>query len=85
MQGPLIPELAELLPEADALRVQRAGIVNTWNDQQFTASAERTRPKHVIMAGVTTDACLLFPAISAAQARYAVQAVIDVSGSPSER
>jgi nicotinamidase-related amidase len=34
------------------------------------------------MAGVTTDVCLVFPAISARQEGYQVQAVMDASGSP---
>jgi hypothetical protein len=36
------------------------------------------------MAGVTTDICLVFPAISAVRAAYSVQAVMDASGSPFE-
>jgi nicotinamidase-related amidase len=36
------------------------------------------------MAGVTTDVCLVFPAISACQEGYQVQAVMDASGSPYE-
>ena len=36
------------------------------------------------MAGVTTDVCLIFPAIDAAKEGFEVQAVIDASGSPSE-
>lgn len=36
------------------------------------------------MAGVTTDVCLIFPAIDAAVEGYAVQAVLDASGSPSD-
>lgn len=36
------------------------------------------------MAGVTTDVCLVFPAISARRAGYQVQAVMDASGSPYE-
>jgi hypothetical protein len=36
------------------------------------------------MAGVTTDVCLIFPAIDAALEGFAVQAVLDASGSPSD-
>ncbi|MGH8597800.1 MAG: isochorismatase family protein, partial [Gammaproteobacteria bacterium] len=35
-----------------------------------------------IMAGVTTDVCLVFPAVSACREGYQVQAVMDASGSP---
>jgi nicotinamidase-related amidase len=36
------------------------------------------------MAGVTTEVCLVFPAINAVADGYRVQAVRDVSGSPFE-
>ena len=36
------------------------------------------------MTGVTTDVCLVFPALSAVADGYAVQAVMDASGSPYE-
>ncbi len=41
-----------------------------------------TGRKNLVMAGVTTDVCLVYPTISAVQAGHAVQAVIDASGSP---
>jgi nicotinamidase-related amidase len=34
-QGPLMPELEQILPEAFAARVKRAGTVNAWNDPHF--------------------------------------------------
>lgn len=34
------------------------------------------------MAGVATDVCLVYPAISASHEGYRVQAVMDASGSP---
>ena len=82
IQGELMPELAEILPEAFESRIKRAGIVNAWNDTNFKAAIEATERKNLIMAGVTTDVCLVFPAISARQEGYGVQAVMDASGSP---
>jgi nicotinamidase-related amidase len=84
VQGPLISELAEILPSAFQNRVRRAGIVNAWEDPEFKAAVESTRRKNLIMAGVTTDVCLVYPSISAVEEGYAVQAVIDASGSPYE-
>ncbi len=81
-QGPLIPELNEVLPEAFAARIKRGGFVNSWEDQAFRAAVEKTQRRNLIMAGVTTDVCLYSPAISAREAGYQVQAVIDASGSP---
>ncbi len=82
LQGPLLPELQQILPEAFAARVKRAGIVNAWNDPNFVAAVKKTGRKNLIMAGVTTDVCLVFPAISAVRAGFNVQAVLDASGSP---
>lgn len=82
LQGPLIPELATLLPDAFASRIKRAGIVNAWADTNFKAAVEATGRKSLIMAGVTTDVCLVYPSINAVQEGYRVQAVMDASGSP---
>ncbi len=84
MQGSLLPELQEIVPEAFAARVKRAGIVNAWNDPNFKNAVAATGRKNLIMAGVTTSVCLVFPAIDAVQAGYKVQAVMDASGSPSD-
>lgn len=84
IQGALLPELAEILPAAFETRIKRAGIVNAWNDPNFKAAVEATGRKNLIVAGVTTDVCLVFPAISACQEGYQVQAVMDASGSPFE-
>ena len=82
VQGPLLAELKDILPDAFAARVQREGIVNAWNDPAFKAAVEATGRRNLIMAGVTTDVCLVFPAIDAVREGYQVQAVMDASGSP---
>jgi nicotinamidase-related amidase len=84
VQGSLLPELKEILPEAFEVRVKRAGIVNAWNDPNFSAAVAATGKKNLIMAGVTTSVCLVYPALSAIAAGYTVQAVMDACGSPSE-
>jgi len=84
IQGPLAPALEHVSPEAYKNRVQRVGIVNAWADQKFSAAVEATGRKKLIMGGVTTDICLIFPSISAVQAGFDVQAVIDASGSSYE-
>jgi nicotinamidase-related amidase len=77
LQGPLMPELEQILPEAFAARVKRAGIVNAWNDPLFKKAVEATGRRNLIMAGVTTDVCLVYPSISAYREGYQVQAVMD--------
>ncbi len=83
-QGPILPEIADILPEAFAARVKRPGVVNAWAYEDFHKAVLATGRKNLIMAGVTTDVCLIFPAIDAAVEGFNVQAVMDASGSPSD-
>ena len=83
-QGPILPEIAEILPEAYEDRVKRPGVVNAWAYKEIHDAVVATGRKNLIMAGVTTDVCLIFPAIDAATEGFSVQAVMDASGSPSD-
>ena len=83
-QGPILPAIANILPEAHAARIKRPGVVNAWAYPDFRDAVLATGRKKLIMAGVTTDVCLIFPAIDAALEGFAVQAVMDASGSPSD-
>jgi nicotinamidase-related amidase len=83
-QGPLAAELKQVVPEAYEARVKRLGIVNAWADPNFKAAVEATGRKQLVMAGVTTDICLVFPAIDAVDAGFQVAAVLDASGSSFE-
>ena len=50
-----------MLPDAPIIdRV----IINAWDDPNFVAKVKETGRTKLIMAGVTTDVCLTFPAIS---------------------
>ena len=80
-QGPVAPALQKAAPDAYKNRVKRAGIVNAWADPNFSAAVEATGRKNLIMGGVTTDICLIFPSISLVQLGYSVQAILDASGS----
>jgi nicotinamidase-related amidase len=81
IQGPIAPALQKVAPDAYKARVKRVGIVNAWADPNFSGAIEATGRKNLIMGGVTTDICLVFPSISAVQLGYSVQAVLDASGS----
>lgn len=83
-QGPLAPALKEALPEAAAKRVRRTGIVNAWTDPSFRAAVHATGRKNLIMGGITTDICLVFPSISAVEEGFSVQAIVDASGSANQ-
>lgn len=83
-QGPLLGELAQILPKAFAARVKRIGIVNAMDDANFAAAVKATGRKKLIIAGVTNDVCTVFPALSLVREGFEVQVVADAGGSPSK-
>jgi nicotinamidase-related amidase len=76
--GPLMPELAEAAPSATY--VPRKGEISAWENPDFVATVQKTGRKTLIMAGVWTSVCVVFPALQAKAAGYDVYAVIDASG-----
>ena len=84
VQGLIAPALQQVLPEAYNNRIKRVGIVNAWADPNFSGAVRATGRTNIIMGGVTTDICLIFPSISAVQEGLNVLAVLDASGSSYE-
>lgn len=82
-QGPLLSELEQILPAEFAARVQRLGIVNAMDDENFAAAVKATGRKKLVIAGVTNDVCTVYPALSLVRDGYEVQVVADGGGSPS--
>ena len=76
--GPLVPELKEMFP--DAPYVARPGNINAWDNEEFVAAVRRTGRRQLILAGVVTEVCVAFPALSAVEAGYDVFVVTDASG-----
>ncbi|MEQ4719862.1 isochorismate family cysteine hydrolase YcaC [Nonomuraea sp. B19D2] len=80
--GPMAPEIRETLP--DAPYIPRPGQINAWDNEDFVRAVEQTGRRQLIIAGVVTDVCVAFPALSAIQAGYQVFAVTDASGTFNE-
>jgi len=80
--GPLMPELEAAAPHA--IYVPRKGEVNAWDNEAYVRAVRETGKKTLIMAGVWTSVCVMFPALDATAAGYKVYAVMDASGDPSE-
>ncbi|MBP2704517.1 hydrolase [Microbispora sp. RL4-1S] len=78
--GPLIPEITRVFPDIEV--IDRSHI-NAWQDGAFRAAVEATGRRRLIIAGLWTEVCLAFPALSAAEAGYEVFAVIDSSAGSS--
>ena len=74
----LHPELDKSM-ESELKSVVKLLVQNRW-PFRIHATIEKTGRKKLIMAGITSDVCLAFPAISAVAAGYDVYAVIDASG-----
>lgn len=83
-QGLLFAELQQVLPDAYKNRIQREGQVDCMTDQNFSVAVEAMQRKNLIMAGITTDVCIVYPAITAVEAGYQVQVVVDACGSPTK-
>ena len=80
--GPIMPEIQQFAPQATY--VPRKGEVNAWDNALFVKTVRETGKKTLIMAGVWTSVCVMFPALDAVAAGYKVYAVMDASGDPSE-
>lgn len=76
--GPLVPELKEIFP--DAPYIARPGNINAWDNEDFLAAVKATGKKQLIIAGVVTEVCVAFPALSAREAGYEVFIITDASG-----
>ncbi|MED5388806.1 MAG: isochorismate family cysteine hydrolase YcaC [Pseudomonadota bacterium] len=76
--GPLVPELKEIFP--DAPYIARPGQINAWDNEDFVNAVKATGKKQLIIAGVVTEVCVAFPALSALEEDFEVFIVTDASG-----
>lgn len=81
VQGPLLPELTQILPEAFAQRVKRPGIINAMHHEGFNKAVKATGRKRLFVAGITTEVCVLFPVLQMLEEGYEVQVSADGSAS----
>lgn len=61
VQGPLLPELEQILPEDFAARIKRPGIVNAMHHEGFNKAVKATGRKKLFVAGITMEICVTFP------------------------
>lgn len=76
--GPLVPELKEMFP--DAPYIARPGQINAWDNEEFLQAVKATGKKQLIIAGVVTEVCVAFPALSATEEGFDVFVITDASG-----
>ncbi|WP_442682922.1 isochorismate family cysteine hydrolase YcaC [Stenotrophomonas sp. JC08] len=80
--GPLVPELKELFP--DAPYIARPGQINAWDNEDFVTAVKATGKKQLLVAGVVTEVCVSFPVLSALAEDFDVFVVADASGTFNE-
>lgn len=80
--GPLVPELKAQFP--DAPFIPRPGQINAWDNDDFVKAVKAAGRKQLIIAGVVTEVCVAFPALSALNEGFEVFVVTDASGTFNE-
>lgn len=80
--GPLVQELKDQFPEAPY--IARPGQINAWDNEDFVKAVKATGKKQLLIAGVVTEVCVAFPALSAIEEGYEVFVVTDASGTFNE-
>lgn len=76
--GPLVPELKEMFPNAPY--IARPGQINAWDNEDFVKAIKATGKKQLLIAGIVTEVCVAFPALSALEEGFEVFVVTDASG-----
>jgi nicotinamidase-related amidase len=80
--GPLMPELKEKFPNAPF--IPRPGQINAWDNEDFVKAVKATGRKQLIIAGIVTEVCVAFLALSALAEGFEVFVVTDASGTFNE-
>jgi nicotinamidase-related amidase len=70
-------ELRDALP--GVLEIDRT-TMNSWEDAEFVAAVERTGRKKLVIAGLWTEVCVVFPTLDALREGYQVYVVVDAIG-----
>ena len=76
--GPTLPEVKD--NDSSAKYVIRQGEINAWDSKEFVNAVKATGKKTLIISGMWTSVCVVYPALSALGEGYTVYAVADASG-----
>jgi len=75
--GALLPEISAVFP--DQKPIDRTSI-NAWLDQNFKVAVERSGRKKIVLAGLWTEACVMFPTLDLLQNGFEVYVPTDACG-----
>lgn len=79
--GDLAPEITSIFPGQNI--IDRTSI-NAWLNKDFRQAIEATKRKKIVVAGLWTEACVLFPTMDLLKAGYEVYIPTDACGDVSE-
>jgi nicotinamidase-related amidase len=79
--GAMVPEVTAIFP--DQKPIDRTSI-NSWLDRNFRNAVEKTGRKKIVLAGLWTEACVLFPTLDMLQAGYEIYVPTDACGDVTE-
>ena len=79
--GPLFDEILDVFSAHDY--IDRT-TMNAWEDENYVAEIEDTGRHKLVMAGLWTEVCITYPALSAIEDGYEIYVVTDASGGVSE-
>lgn len=77
--GGLLRGITDAFPDVEP--VDRMGNLNAMDDPRFAQAVNATGRRKLILSGITTDFCLVYPALSLIAAGYHVFVAVDASGS----
>ena len=80
--GSLLPQIKNELSGVEIIK--RSGVIDAFDSAEFAAAVKATGRNNLVIAGISTDVCVAFAAMSAIEYGYQVQAVIDASGTWSD-
>jgi len=75
--GPFMPEVSGLFPQ---LPVIDRTSMNSWLDAKFREAVHATKKKKIVVAGLWTEACVLFPTLELLKEGFEVYIPADACG-----
>lgn len=75
--GELSPEITSVFP---AQKIIDRTSINAWVDENFRAAIKEVKRKKIILAGLWTEACVLFPSLDLLREGYEVYVPTDACG-----
>src|SRR5262249_26226195 len=79
--GPINAQLTSIFPN---LPIIARTAINAWLDPNFRKAVEATKRKKLIIAGLWTEACVLFPTLDLLKAGYVIYVPTDACGDVSK-